>query len=86
MRKAAFLSAIASFTLVFLASLAGAQQFGTEAEAKAMLERAVTELKANPMAALEKFKKGEAGFKDRDLYVFCWDAAFRPASGLHTPR
>src|SRR6476660_9605430 len=48
-------------------------QFGTAAEAKAMLEKAVAELKANEAAALAKFNKGEGGFKDRDLYVFCYD-------------
>ena len=48
-------------------------QFGTAAEAKAMLEKAVAELKSNEAAALAKFNKGEGGFKDRDLYVFCYD-------------
>jgi signal transduction histidine kinase len=46
---------------------------GTSAEAKAMLEKAVIELKASEATALAKFNKGEAGFKDRDLYVFCYD-------------
>jgi hypothetical protein len=36
-----------------------------------MLERAVTALKANQADALDKFQSGRAGFKDRDLYVFC---------------
>jgi signal transduction histidine kinase len=59
---------------VAIAGMALAQgQFGTGAEAKAMLEKAVTELKANEAIALAKFNKGEAGFKDRDLYVFCYD-------------
>lgn len=59
---------------VALASAAMAQgQFGNAAEAKAMLEKAVAELKANETAALAKFNKGEGGFKDRDLYVFCYD-------------
>jgi signal transduction histidine kinase len=48
-------------------------QFGTAAEAKAMLDKAVAELKSNEAAALAKFNKGEGGFKDRDLYVFCFD-------------
>lgn len=38
-----------------------------------MLEKAVAELKANEATALTKFSKGEGGFKDRDLYVFCYD-------------
>lgn len=44
---------------------------GTAVEAKAMLERGVAALKANKANALAKFQKGESGFKDRDLYVFC---------------
>jgi signal transduction histidine kinase len=48
-----------------------AGSFGTADEAKAMLERAVSALKANKTEALAKFTKGEGGFKDRDLYPFC---------------
>lgn len=48
-----------------------AGNFGTADEAKAMLERAVSALKANKTEALAKFTKGEGGFKDRDLYPFC---------------
>jgi signal transduction histidine kinase len=59
---------------IAIAGVALAQgQFGSAAEAKAMLEKAVAELKASEAAALAKFKKGEGGFKDRDLYVFCYD-------------
>jgi len=47
----------------------------TAAEAKAMLEKAVSEVKANQAAAIQKFLKADGGFRDRDLYVFCWDAA-----------
>ena len=75
MRKAAFVSLVASIPVLFAATSAGAQQLGNAAEAKAMLERAVTEVKANPAAAVDKFNKGEAGFKDRDLYVFCFEMA-----------
>jgi len=48
-----------------------ADNFGTSAEAKAMLEKAVEAIKANKTDALAKFTKGEGGFKDRDLYPFC---------------
>jgi hypothetical protein len=54
-----------------IATVALAADFGTAAEAKAMLEKAVTALKANQAAALAMFTKGEGGFKDRDLYPFC---------------
>jgi len=48
-----------------------AGEFGTAAEAKAMLDKAVTAVKANKASALAQFTKGEGGFKDRDLYPFC---------------
>ena len=48
--------------------------YGTAAEAKAMLEKAVAALKEDKAKALEMFNKGQGGFKDRDLYVFCADA------------
>jgi hypothetical protein len=48
-----------------------AAEFGTAAEARGMLERAVALLRIDPVAALTKFNKGEDGFRDRDLYVFC---------------
>jgi signal transduction histidine kinase len=55
-----------------VATLVAAQaQYGTAAEAKAMLEKAVAALKANKAKALGEFTKGEGGFKDRDLYPFC---------------
>jgi hypothetical protein len=63
--------------LVFVASTApiAQAQFGSEKEAKAMLDRAVAALKDNKEKALEMFNKGEGGFKDRDLYVFCANAS-----------
>ena len=38
-----------------------------------MLEKAVAALKSDEAGALTKFNSGEGGFKDRDLYVFCYD-------------
>jgi hypothetical protein len=63
------------FILVASGVNALAAQYGTAEEAKAMLEKAVTAVKANKTNALEMFHKGEGGFKDRDLYVFCADAS-----------
>ena len=54
---------------------APAAQYGTEEEAKAMLERAVAAVKGDKAKALDEFNKGEGGFKDRDLYVFCANAS-----------
>src|SRR5947209_20022518 len=50
-------------------------EFGSEQEAKAMLEKAVAALKDDKAKALAMFNKGEGGFKDRDLYVFCANAS-----------
>ena len=73
MRKAIFASALGVAALLWAAS-AGAQQFGTAAEAKAMLDRGISELKAGEAAALAKFNnKDNKQFRDRDLYVFCFN-------------
>ncbi len=52
---------------------ANAAEYGTAAEAKAMLEKVVAAVKADKSKALEAFTKGEGGFKDRDLYPGCGD-------------
>jgi signal transduction histidine kinase len=61
--------------LVYVLILAGGAiaqaQYGTAAEAKAMLEKAVAAVKADKAKALDMFNKGEGGFLDRDLYPFC---------------
>ena len=54
---------------------AAAADFGTAEEAKAMLERAVAAVKEDKAKAFDMFNKGEGGFKDRDLYVFCANAS-----------
>lgn len=61
----------ALIVIVLGVGLARAGEFGTAAEAKAMLEKAVAAVKADKAGALAKFAKGEGGFKDRDLYPFC---------------
>jgi Single Cache domain 2 len=65
----------AAFTLSPMAFAQG--QFGTAEEAKAMLTKAVAAVKADQAVALAMFIKGEGGFRDRDLYPFC----FRIADG-----
>jgi hypothetical protein len=58
--------------VIVLSSPASAQQTGgTADEARAMLMKALTAVKADEAKALEMFNKGEGGFRDRDLYVFC---------------
>jgi hypothetical protein len=65
---------------VAFSTAALAQSVGTAAEAKAMLEKAITELKAGEPAALAKFNKADGGFRDKHLYVYC----FEKASGKFT--
>jgi signal transduction histidine kinase len=58
--------------IAMLGAAAAAQgQFGSAAEAKALLEKAIAAVKADKAKALADFNAGAGGFKDRDLYVFC---------------
>src|SRR5258707_39913 len=47
------------------------EEFGTAAEAKAMLERVVVAFKADPAKTIAQITKGEGGFKEKDLYPVC---------------
>lgn len=73
MRRIITMSAVSAAVITLTMSAAFAQQFGTAAEAKAMAEKAMAEMKANPTAAMAKFNDPSGGFKDRDLYVFCFN-------------
>ena len=66
--------AIAALTASSLA-LAQKAGYGTAAEAKAMLDKAVAAVKADKAKAIAMFNAGEGGFKDRDLYPFCFQIA-----------
>ena len=73
MLRTGLASILAAGMLAASATFASAQQFGTAAEARAMLDRAVAEMKAGEAAAIAKFNdKDNKQFRDRDLYVFCW--------------
>ena len=63
--------AVASAAVFTLSTTAFAQ--GTATEAKAMLEKGVAAVKADKAKALDTINKGEGGFLDRDLYVFCFN-------------
>jgi hypothetical protein len=65
-------ASIVAFSGVALAQTP-APSGGTAAEAKAMLQRAIPLLQKDPTSAIATFNKGENGFKDRDLYVFCFN-------------
>lgn len=65
-------AATAATLIVSAAAFAQQGQLGTADEAKAMLLKAVAAVKADRDVALGMFNKGEGGFKDRDLYPFCF--------------
>jgi hypothetical protein len=69
-----FMIGVASAAVLALTPTAFAQQtsqYGNADEAKAILMKAVAAVKADKAKALGMFNKGEGGFLDRDLYVFC---------------
>jgi hypothetical protein len=67
---------LAAVFVFFDAAASVAQpQYGTAEEAKAMLNKAVAAVQEDKAKALDMFNKGEGGFKDRDLYVFCANAS-----------
>ena len=68
-----FMTAAASAAVLTLSPTTFAG--GTAEEAKAMLTKAVAAVKADKTKALDMFAKGEGGFKDRDLYPFCFNAS-----------
>jgi hypothetical protein len=75
MSRAFIATAIAALVFALGASADAQQsQFGTTAEARALLERAVAAVRADKAKALAMFIRGDGGFKDRDLYVFCFNA------------
>ena len=64
-------SPVLYLVVLLAANPALSADYGTAAEAKAMLGKVVAEIKKDKAAALSKFNKGQGGFKDRDLYPFC---------------
>jgi hypothetical protein len=64
---------VGSAAALVLSTAAFAQQgpLASAQDARAMLDKAVAAVKADRDVALIMFQKGEGGFRDRDLYVFC---------------
>ena len=82
----ALMIAAASAAVLALSPTAFAQQTGgTAEEAKAMLMKAVAAVKADKAKALDMFNKGEGGFLDRDLYVFCANVSDAKIVALANP-
>ena len=75
LRNIAFVVGFAVIQVLSTAASVAAADFGTAEEAKAMLEKAVAAVKDDKAKALDMFNKGEGGFKDRDLYVWCANAS-----------
>lgn len=72
LKPLALCAAVASSTIAGLNSAASAE-FGTAEEAKAMLIRAIDELKTDKLIAIAEFNHNDPRFHDRDLFVFCFD-------------
>jgi hypothetical protein len=65
-------AAVSAAAVALSPAALGQQTGGTAAEAKALLMKALAAVKADKTKALDMFNKGEGGFLDRDLYVFCY--------------
>ena len=73
MLRTLMIGAVSGAALTFSAATFAQQgQFGTTQEARAMLDKAVVAVKVDQPVALAMFLKGEGGFRDRDLYPFCF--------------
>jgi hypothetical protein len=57
-----------------IAGPARSEEFGTLAEAKLMLERAIVEVRADKARAFHLFNSNHPQYRDRDLFVFCFGA------------
>src|ERR1700759_2051435 len=67
------LAAVAGLAMMLPIAADAQSQSGTADEAKAMLTKAVAAVKADKAKAIGMFNNGEGGFKDRDLYPFCFN-------------
>jgi Single Cache domain 2 len=69
------IAAVSAAVIMFSHTAFAQKTGGTADEAKVMLMKAVAAVKADKAKALDMFNKGEGGFVDRDLYVFCFNAS-----------
>lgn len=73
MKKLSCFIASALFLLTFAGS-ALAEQFGTPAEAEAIVKKAAAYIKAHGKEkAIQEFNKPEGQFRDRDLYITAYE-------------
>ena len=73
--KIRHLLGVAALAVSLSATALYAQATGSAAEAKAMLEKAVAALKADKAKAIAAFNDKGGAFRDRDLYVFCYNTS-----------
>lgn len=70
MSRRSLITAISAVALIFSTTAYGQKsEFGTADEAKAMLEKVVADMNADPAKTISQINKGE--FRDRDLYPGC---------------
>jgi hypothetical protein len=65
---------VISALLATTATVAAGSELGSPDEAKAMLSRAVAAMKADKSAAIDSFNHNAPKFRDRDLFVFCFNS------------
>src|ERR1700758_3744171 len=85
MLRTSMIAAVSAAVLMFSPTAFAQQARGTADEAKAMLMKAVAAVKADKAKALDMFNKGEGGFLDRDLYVFCGNVSDGKAVAIGNP-
>ena len=74
---------VATVSALTLSATAFAQ--GTADQTKDMLTKATAAVKADKAKALDQFNKGEGGFLQGDLYVFCFNAGDAKIIALANP-
>ena len=72
-KSALIMIATAAVAVTASARANSANEFGAIEEAKAMLKRAVVAVQQDKIAAINKFNYNDQQFRDRDLFVFCFN-------------
>jgi len=73
LHKSMIAAALGATLALVSASFAQQAAFGTADEAKAMLVKAVAAVKADKAKGLDMIARVEGGFRDRDLYPYCFN-------------
>jgi hypothetical protein len=73
MIRALMVGLVSAAALALSAAAFAQQSHATAEQARAMLDKVVAAVKADKTKALDLFNKGERGFRDCDLYPFCFN-------------